>query len=116
MIEEVIIAVVNTLAEEEAEDITCISGRKLKKIEGQMKRFDLGDEAAKLGLTPDQAEGALIAQNTDAPFLLTKLKREAYDLRDDTTGKFKNYDVLFPVVGEVMKNVHVYRQAKESAE
>lgn len=67
-----------------------------------MKRFDLGAEAEKLGISQGQAEDKLIAENTVHPFFLTNLKREAYDRRDDETGKYKNYDVLFPVVGEIL--------------
>jgi asparaginyl-tRNA synthetase len=67
-----------------------------------MKRFDLGAEAEKLGVSQGEAEDMIIAQNTVHPFFLTNLKREAYDRRDDATGKFKNYDVLFPVVGEIL--------------
>jgi len=36
------------------------------------------------------------------PQPVINLKREAYDRRDDATGQFKNYDVLFPVVGEIL--------------
>lgn len=102
LIEDVITTLVNTLADEEADTIARISGRRLPKITGKMMRYDLAEEAAKHGCTQGEAEDILISQNTVHPFFLTNLKREAYDRRDDATGKFKNYDVLFPVVGEIL--------------
>jgi len=102
LIEDVIKTLVNTLAEEEAETILRVSGRKLQKMTEKMKRFDLGEEAIKRGVTQGEAEDLIIAENPVHPFFLTNLKREAYDRRDDVSGKFKNYDVLFPVVGEIL--------------
>lgn len=102
LIEEVITTLVNTLADDEADTIARISGRRLPKITEKLKRFDLGEEAEKRNCSQGEAEDQLIAENTVHPFLLTNLKREAYDKRDDATGKFKNYDVLFPVVGEIL--------------
>jgi len=102
LIEDVIKTLVNMLAEEEGETIARISGRIMKKLTGPMKRYDLGEEATKRGMSQGDAEEAIILENPDYPFFLTNLKREAYDRRDDATGKFKNYDVLFPVVGEVL--------------
>jgi len=102
LIEEVITTVINTLADEEADVILRISGRRLQKLTDKMKRYDLAEEAAKLGCSQNDAEEAIIEQNSVHPFFLTNLKREAYDRRDDATGQFKNYDVLFPVVGEIL--------------
>jgi asparaginyl-tRNA synthetase len=102
LIEEVVKAVVNTLADEEGETIARISGRRLQKMTEPMKRYDLDEEAKKHNCTQGEAEDIIIAQTTDHPFFLTNLKREAYDRRDDATGKYKNYDVLFPVVGEIL--------------
>lgn len=102
LIEEVVRAVVNTLADEEAETIARISGRRLPKLTGPMKRYDLAAEAAKRNCTQGEAEDQIVAENTEHPFFLTNLKREAYDRRDDATGQYKNYDVLFPVVGEIL--------------
>lgn len=102
LIEEVITTLVNTLADDETETIARISGRRLPKIEGKMKRFDLDEEAQKRGVSQNEAEELLIAENPTHPFFLTNLKREAYDRRDDATGKYLNYDVLFPVVGEIL--------------
>jgi len=102
LIDEVIAAVVNTLAEEEEETITRISGRKMLKLTEKMKRYDLAEEAECRGCSQGEAEDQLVEENTKYPFFLTNLKREAYDRRDDSTGKYKNYDVLFPVYGEVL--------------
>lgn len=102
LIEDVIVTLVNTLADEEAETIARISGRRIPKLTGRMKRYDLAEEAAKRGCTQGEAEDILITENPVHPFFLTNLKREAYDRRDDATGKYKNYDVLFPVVGEIL--------------
>lgn len=102
LIEDVIVSVVNTLAEEEADTIARISGRRLPKMTEPMKRYDLAAEAAKRNCTQGEAEDQLVAENTVHPFFLHNLKREAYDRRDDATGQYKNYDVLFPVVGEIL--------------
>eukprot|EP00670_Eutreptiella_braarudii_P013866 CAMPEP_0174331412 /NCGR_PEP_ID=MMETSP0810-20121108/17466_1 /TAXON_ID=73025 ORGANISM="Eutreptiella gymnastica-like, Strain CCMP1594" /NCGR_SAMPLE_ID=MMETSP0810 /ASSEMBLY_ACC=CAM_ASM_000659 /LENGTH=344 /DNA_ID=CAMNT_0015447183 /DNA_START=40 /DNA_END=1074 /DNA_ORIENTATION=- len=102
LIEEILEVIVNTLAEEEGDVIERISGRRLPKLQRPLKRYDLADEAAKLGCTQGQAEDVLVSQNPNQPFFLTNLKREAYDRREESTGKYKNYDVLFPVVGEIL--------------
>lgn len=102
VIEDVITAVVNTLADDEADTIARLSGRRLQKLTEPMKRYDLAEEAAKRNCSQGEAEDIIVTENTVHPFFLTNLKREAYDRRDDATGKYLNYDVLFPVVGEIL--------------
>jgi len=102
LIEEILEVVVNTLADEEGDVIARISGRRLPKLQRPLKRYDLGDEAKARRCRESEAEDQLVLENPQQPFFLTNLKREAYDRRDDSTGKYLNYDVLFPVVGEIL--------------
>ena len=55
-----------------------------------------------MGCSHAEAEDILLRQNETQPFFLTNLIRQTYDRRDDSTGKYKNYHVLFPVVGEIL--------------
>lgn len=101
LIEEVTKHVVNTLATEDAELIKTISGRELKKMTEKMKSYDAEEEAVKRGIKVNLIEKTLAGEEPH-PFFMTNLKREAYDRRDDATGKYLNYDVIFPVTGEVL--------------
>jgi asparaginyl-tRNA synthetase len=112
LIEEVLKHVVNTLADEDGKLIEKISLRKLPKITGKMKSYDAEDEAVKRKISVTKVEATLAAEEPH-PFFLTNLKREAYDRRDDSTGKYLNYDVIFPVIGEVLSGAereHTYER------
>eukprot|EP00906_Rhabdomonas_costata_P012915 RCo018550 len=114
LIEEVIKHVVNTLAMEDAALIKRISGRELQKMTEKMKSFDAEEEAVKRGIKVNLVEKALAAEEAH-PFFMTNLKREAYDRRDDATGKYMNYDVIFPIIGEVLSGAereHTYDRLK----
>lgn len=101
LIEEIVVAVINTLAEKYGDLIERISGRRLPFITENLKRFDAVEKATELGVEPDDVE-KILAKTEIHPFILTNLKREAYDRRDDITGKFQNYDVIMPVIGEIL--------------
>jgi asparaginyl-tRNA synthetase len=101
LIEEITIETVNRVVELYSKEIEEISGRKLEKIIGRLKRFDAVEEAVRLGLDVEKVESTL-ANTLTEPFILTNLKREAYDFRDDITGKYRNYDVVMPITGEIL--------------
>ena len=101
LISDVVRHVVNTLAEVHGGLIAKISGRRLKPIEGRLKRYDAEDEAIQRGVDVGGIE-KLLAETEEHPFILTNLKREAYDRRDEVTGKYLNYDVIMPVTGEIL--------------
>lgn len=101
LIEEIVIHVVNTLSEKHGDIIEKLSGRRLKPITSKLKKIDAVEKGAELGVDPDAVE-KILAKTEEHPFILTNLKREAYDRRDDVTGKFLNYDVIMPVTGEIL--------------
>ena len=101
LIEEITIITINKVVDLFSIEIEEISGRKLEKIDGKLKRFDAVEEAAKHGVDESDIEG-ILAKTLKEPFILTNLKREAYDFRDDITGKYRNYDVVMPVTGEIL--------------
>ena len=101
LIEEVVTRVYAVVSDVHGELVKAISGRALRPLERPMRRYDLRDEARRRGVPPGRVE-ALLAAEEDQPFFLTNLVREAYDRRDDASGRYHNYDVILPVTGEVL--------------
>lgn len=64
-------------------------------------RYDVVEYANKHNIPRSLVEQSLSKVET-RPFFLTNLKREAYDRRDDRTGKYLNFDLCMPKFGEVL--------------
>jgi aspartyl/asparaginyl-tRNA synthetase len=112
LIDEITRTVINECVKEHADLIYFISGRKLEAMLEKMKIYDSVDEAKKRGFAGKDIE-MLLAKEETHPFILTNLKREAYDRRDDETGKYINYDVCMPVTGEILSGAereHTYER------
>lgn len=101
LIEELITKVINSAVDSYGGIIERVSGRKLKKITQPLKVFDAEDAAKKLSVELHQVEKTL-ATREEFPFFLTNLKREAYDRRDDKSGKYRNFDCIMPITGEAL--------------
>ncbi len=101
LIEQITKVVFNRLYDEKKELIERISGAEFYRLDEALQRFDAEEEAARRGIAVGKIE-AILASELDRPFILTNLKREAYDRRDDLTGKYQNYDLCLPVIGEIL--------------
>lgn len=101
LIEEITSDVINYLARNKAELIEQISGRRLKEIKTPLARFDAEEEALIRMVEAEDIE-AILSLEMDEPFILTNLKREAYDKRDEKTGKYLNFDICLPKTGEIL--------------
>lgn len=84
-----------------AEALMDLRGALLPKLQGRLEVFDCQDTRKAQGLADDDAVEKWTAKQTDGrPFLVTNLKREAYDCFDDHQNKFLNYDVVIPPFGD----------------
>lgn len=101
LIEKIVIRVTNDLIDLKGDIIERISGRALKKISSKLLRFDAEEEAKRRFIDVDDLEKVL-SEELEHPFILTNLKREAYDRRDEITGKYLNYDICLPKTGEIL--------------
>ena len=92
------------LRDKHGEVIQHFRGGPLPQIDDKLPLFDVQEVKRRENLSDDDAVEHWAAQRSDGlPFLLVNLKREAYDLYDEKTGRFLNYDVVLPPVGE---NLH----------
>jgi aspartyl/asparaginyl-tRNA synthetase len=81
-----------------------LRGEPLPAIEGPLQVFDAAAVKATEGLSDDDAVERWASGRTDGqPFLVTNLKREAYDCWDPEQERFLNYDLVCPPAG---RNVH----------
>lgn len=101
LIEMIVTEVINELVENHKEIIINISGRELKPISSKLPVFDAVEEADVLGVEVNKIE-KILALEQKTPFFITNLKREAYDRRDDITGKYLNFDICMPITGEIL--------------
>lgn len=77
-----------------------VRGELLPEITSPLAIHDVADVKFAAGLDSDDAvERHLAATSGGLPFLVTNLRREAYDCRDGATGRFLNYDVVYPAAG-----------------
>jgi len=89
------------LGEKHGELIRRFRGTPLPRIEGALQQFDVQEVKRTENLGDDDAVELWAARRAEGrPFLLVNLKREAYDLYDEKTGRFLNYDVVLPPAGE----------------
>jgi len=77
-----------------------LRGEPLPVIDGSLQVFDAAEVKAAEGLPDDDAVERWAGHRTGGrPFLVTNLKREAYDCWDPTGECFLNYDLVCPPVG-----------------
>lgn len=66
-----------------------------------LNKYDAVDYAVNQNIDIKEVEKHLSSVEKK-PFFITNLKREAYDKRDDDTGKYRNFDLCMPGYGEVL--------------
>ena len=81
--------------------LQAVRGGLLPDIREPLAVHDAASVKAVQGLASDDAvERFLAAQSDGRPFIVTNLRREAYDCLDRETGRFLNYDVVYPGCGD----------------
>jgi asparaginyl-tRNA synthetase len=77
-----------------------LRGEPLPVIDGPLRVFDAEEVKRSRGLADDDAVERWASLLTDGqPFLVTNLKREAYDCWDPGQGRYLNYDLVCPPAG-----------------
>ena len=85
----------------QADSLRKVRGSLLPELRQPLAMHDVAEVKADHGLTTDdEVEQHLAAHSGGLPFIVTNLKREAYDCLDPATGQYLNYDVVYPAVGE----------------
>lgn len=78
-----------------------IRGEPLPEVENPLSIFDAQEVKCEHDLPDDDAlERWASARSDGKPFMVVNLKREAYDCFDRKSGRFLNYDVVYPPCGE----------------
>ncbi len=78
-----------------------VRGSLLPTLTKPLASHDLVQVKSEHGLgSDDEAEHFLSSRAGGRPFMITNLKREAYDCLDQASGKFLNYDVVYPATGQ----------------
>ena len=76
-----------------------LRGSLLPEIKGPLEVHDLVEIKSTYGLSSDdEVEKYLADRSGGRPFIITNLKREAYDCLDQESGRYLNYDVVYPAV------------------
>jgi len=89
------------LNERHGELILRFRGGVLPHLDGALAVMDSQEIRRREGLADDDAVERWAASRTEGkPFILTNLKREAYDCFDKEQERFLNYDVVLPPAGE----------------
>ena len=84
----------------QASALIALRGGLLPEVSGGLAMHDLVEVKEAQGLSSDdEVERYLADHSGGLPFIVTNLKREAYDCFDPKTGRFLNYDVVYPAVG-----------------
>lgn len=118
LIEEVTVEMLKQITKDHKTQIQKISGRDPSSLIAKFPRIDVSEEARSCGIDPDDVEKKL-ALELKTPFFLTNMKREAYDYKDPQSGKYHNYDLVFPITGEVLsggEREHSYDRLKHRME
>ncbi len=118
LIEEVTLKMLKDVSSEFGSEIKKLCGRDPSTLISKFPRIDVMEEARSSGVDPDDVE-KLLATRLQTPFFLTNMKREAYDYKDTESGKYHNYDLVFPVTGEVLsggEREHSYDKLKQRME
>jgi asparaginyl-tRNA synthetase len=77
-----------------------LRGEPLPAIDGPLRVFDAADVKAAQGLADDDAVERWAGERSGGrPFLVTNLRREAYDCWDPELQRFLNYDLVCPPAG-----------------
>ena len=83
-----------------ADELRRVRGSLLPDLARPPAVYDAAWEKSRRGLSrDDEVEAALAEECGDRPFILTNLAREAYDCLDRVSGRFLNYDVVYPPCG-----------------
>ncbi len=99
----------------QASALFALRGELLPEISGPLAMHDLAEVKAAHGLSSDsEVEGFLADRCGGFPFLVTNLKREAYDCLDPETGRYLNYDVVYPAVGSCLHPVECLSGAERT--
>lgn len=78
-----------------------VRGSLLPEISAPLTVIDAQEARQKEKLADDDAVERWASQGSGGkPFILVNLKREAYDCYDERTGKFLNYDIVLPPLGD----------------
>lgn len=89
------------LAETCGDIVTGLRGASLPVLDAPLEIFDAREVRERQGLADDDAVERWGSRQTGGrPFLVTNLKREAYDCFDPETDRFLNYDVVVPPCGD----------------
>jgi aspartyl/asparaginyl-tRNA synthetase len=89
------------LNEKHGSTIEQIRGELLPDLGEPLQVFDVEEIKRRESLPDDDAVERWGGKQAEGkPFVLTNLKREAYDCWDTEIGKFLNYDLVLPPVGE----------------
>jgi len=83
-----------------AQALLAVRGELLPEIKESLAVFDLEETKSIHGLSSDDdVESYLADRAKGLPFMITNLKREAYDCWDEDSESFLNYDVVYPAFG-----------------
>ena len=120
LIEDITLELLKDLSKQYSKEIKKISGRDIESLIVSFPRIDVYEESQKRGVSPNDIE-SILSKELSSPFFLTNMKREAYDYRDDNSKveKFHNYDLVFPITGEVLsggEREHSYERLKNRME
>ncbi|MDX2472138.1 MAG: hypothetical protein QNL91_00360 [Candidatus Krumholzibacteria bacterium] len=89
------------LNQTQAAALQTVRGSLLPELPAPLAVHDVAEVKAAHGLTgDDEVERHLAEQAQGLPFIVTNLKREAYDCLDQETGRYLNYDVVYPGCGD----------------
>lgn len=88
------------LAESCGEIVKELRGEQLPVVEGPLEVFDAAEVKKAEGLPDDDAVERWASERSGGlPFLVTNLRREAYDCWDPDRERFLNYDLVCPPAG-----------------